>query len=78
VGWRPDLQEEIQDAEKPEARWHGCWDFQKAHLEVLPSETGRARIGQYLHWAKVRPTAQCWWRQGPIQTRERLFDVCPE
>jgi len=34
VGWRPDLQEEIQDAEKPEARWHGCWDFQKAHLEV--------------------------------------------
>jgi len=22
-------------------------------------KTGHARIGQYLHWAKVRPTAQC-------------------
>jgi len=24
-------------------------------------KTGHARTGQYLHWAKVRPDAQCWW-----------------
>jgi len=41
-------------------------------------KTGRARIGQYLHWAKVRPTAQRWWCQGPTLTREHLFKVCPE
>jgi len=23
-------------------------------------KTGHARTGQYLHWTKVRPTAQCW------------------
>jgi len=34
--------------------------------------------GQYLHWAKGRPTAQCWWCQCPSQTRNHLFKVCPE
>jgi len=24
-------------------------------------KTGHSRTGQYLHWAKVRPDAQCWW-----------------
>ena len=35
-------------------------------------KTGHAHIGQYLHCAKVNPTAQCWWCQGPTQTREHL------
>ena len=41
-------------------------------------KTGHARTGQYLHWAKVRPTAQCWWCQCRTQTRDHLFKVCPE
>jgi len=41
-------------------------------------KTGHARTGQYLHWAKVRPTTQCWWRQCPSQTSDHLFKVCPE
>jgi len=36
---------------------------------------GHCRIGQYLHWAKVRPSAQCWV---PTQTTDHLFKVCPE
>jgi len=38
VGWRSHLQEEIQDTKKPEARRHGCWEYQEARLEVLPDE----------------------------------------
>jgi len=41
-------------------------------------KTGHARTGQYLHWAKVRPTTQCWWCRCPSQTRDHLFKVCPE
>jgi len=41
-------------------------------------KTGHARTGQYLHWAKARPTAQRWWCQCPSQTRDRLFKVCPK
>jgi len=41
-------------------------------------KTGHARTGQYLHWAKVRPDAQCWWCNCPSQTRDHLFKVCPE
>jgi len=41
-------------------------------------KTGHARTGQYLHWAKVCPTAQCWWCQCPSQTRDHLFKVCPQ
>ena len=40
-------------------------------------KTGHARTGQYLHWAKVRPTAQCWWCPHPRQTREHLLKGCP-
>jgi len=40
--------------------------------------TGHTRTGQYLHWAKMRPTAQRWWCQYPSQTRDHLFKVCPE
>ena len=41
MGWGPDLQNEIQDAEKPEAGQHGCWEHQKARLKVLPGEDWR-------------------------------------
>jgi len=38
---------------------------------------GHCRTGQYLHWAKVRSTAQCWWCRYPNQTREYLLKACP-
>jgi len=41
-------------------------------------KTGHARTGQYLQWAKARPTAECWWCGHHAQTREHLFKVCPE
>jgi len=41
-------------------------------------KTGHACTGQYLHWAKVRPDAQCWWCKCPSQMRDHLFKVCPE
>jgi len=41
-------------------------------------KAGHCRTGQYLHWAKVRPTAQCWWCQCLSQTRDYLFKVCRE
>ena len=41
-------------------------------------KAGHCRTGQNLHWAKVRPTAQCWWYRCPSQTRDHLFKVCPE
>jgi len=41
-------------------------------------KTGHARTGQYLRWARVRPTVQCWWCQCPSQTRDHLFKRCPE
>ena len=41
-------------------------------------KTVHARTGQYLHWAKARPDAQCWWCKCPSQTRDHLFKVCPE
>jgi len=41
-------------------------------------KTGHARTGEYLHWAKSRPTAQCWWCPHPRQTREHLLKGCPK
>jgi hypothetical protein len=40
-------------------------------------KTGHCRTGQYLHWAKVRPTAQCWWCRCLTQTRDHLLKGCP-
>jgi len=45
VGGRADLQEEVQDAEKPEAGRHGCWQQQEASLKVLPAEDGALSHG---------------------------------
>ena len=36
-------------------------------------KTGHCRTGQYLRWAKARPTAQCWWCRCPTQTRDHLL-----
>jgi len=41
-------------------------------------KAGHYHAGQCLHWAKARPTAQCWWCHCPSRTRVRLFKVCPE
>jgi len=35
MGWGLDLQDEIPDAEKLQARWHGSWEHQEACLEVV-------------------------------------------
>jgi len=40
-------------------------------------KTGHCRTGQYLHWTKARPTAQCWWCRCPTQTRDHLLKGCP-
>ena len=40
VGWRPDLQEEVLDAEESEGGRHGSWEHQEARLAVLPAEDG--------------------------------------
>jgi len=40
-------------------------------------KTGHVRTGEYLHWSKSRPTAQCWWCPHPKQTREHLLKGCP-
>jgi len=34
--------------------------------------------GQYLNWAKSRPTARCWWCSCRAQMRDHQFKVCPE
>jgi len=39
-------------------------------------KTGHARTGEYLHGAKNRPTAQCWWCLHPRQMREHLLKGC--
>ena len=41
-------------------------------------KTGHCRTGEYLHWTKSRPTAQCWWCPHPRQTREHLLKGCPK
>jgi len=41
-------------------------------------KTGHCLTGQYLHWTKSRPTPQCWWCRYQKQTRDHLFEVCPE
>jgi len=78
MGWRPDLQDQVQNAQKSEAERHGCWEHQEARLAVIPVKTGHCLSGQYLHWTKNRPTPQCWWCRYQTQTREHLFKVRPE
>jgi len=39
MGWRPDLQDEIQNAEKPQAGRHGGWKYQETCFKILPAES---------------------------------------
>ena len=74
MGWRSDFQDEVPNAEKPEAGRHGSWEHQDASLAVLPDRL----TGQYLNWTKNRPIPQCPVVPAPSQTREHLIKVCPE
>ena len=40
MGWRPDLQDGVPDAEKLEVGQRSCWEHQEASLEVLPDQDG--------------------------------------
>jgi len=40
-------------------------------------KTGHCLTGEYLHWAKSRPTPQCWWCRCPKKTRDHLLKRCP-
>jgi len=46
MGGGPDLQEEVQDAEKPEAGRYGCWEYQEARLEFYQMKTDHCLTGQ--------------------------------
>jgi len=76
MGWRPDLQDEVQSAEKPDGTVAGSTKRLASRFYQL--KTGRCLTGQYLQWTMNRPTAQCWWCRCPTQTRDHLFKVCPE
>jgi len=78
MGGRPGFQNEVPHAKEPEARWRGGRHQQEARLKVLPAEDRHTRTGQYLHWAKVRPTTPYWWCQCPSQTRGHFFKRCSE
>ena len=72
VGCRPDIQEEIQmpKSQRPDGTVAGSTKRLASRLYQL--RTGHCQTGQYLHWAKARPTAQCWWCRYPTQTRDHL------
>jgi len=46
VHCRQNLQEEVQDANEPETRWHGSRECQTACPTVLPAEDGTLPYGQ--------------------------------
>jgi len=66
----------MPESHKPDSTVAGSTKRLASRYQQL--KTGHARTGQYLHLAKARPTAQCWWCRCPSQTRDHLFKVCPE
>ena len=76
MGWRPDVQEEIQNAEKPETGRHGCWEHQETCLEVLPAEDGALPDVTVPALGKGRLKAQCWWCRYQMQMRDHLLKEC--
>jgi len=72
MGWRPGLQEEVQDAEHAEAGRHGCNSSKRLTSRFYQLKTGHCLTGRYLHWTKNRPTAQWWWCRYRTQAREHL------
>jgi len=55
VGWRPDLQKEVQNAGKLEARRHGGGEHQAACRKVLPAEDGTLPHGRIPALDKILP-----------------------
>jgi len=80
MGWRPDLQAEVQNTEKPAARQTSTAPGSAKRLasRFYQLETGHSLTRQCLQWTKNWPTAQCWWCRCPTQTRDHLVKVCPE
>jgi len=66
----------MPESQKPERTVAGS--TKKLASRFYQLKTGHCRSGQYLYWAKTRPTAECWWCRCPSQTRDHLFRVCPE
>jgi len=56
--WRPDLRDEVPNAEKPEAGRHGIWEHQEASLAGLPDQGGALTIRAVpqLHEELAHPT----------------------
>jgi len=78
MGWGPDLQDEIPDTGKPEARWHGCGEHQEACLKVLPDQDRALPVRTVPPLDEEPGTPQCWWCRYRSQAREHLFEVCLE
>jgi len=78
MGWKPDLQEEIQNAEEPEPDGTVAGSSKRPASRFYQLKTGHYLSGQCLRWGKNRPAAQCWWCRYRTQTRDHLFKVCPE
>jgi len=78
MGRETGLQEEIQNAGKPQASGTIAESTKWLASRYYQLKTGHACTGQYLDWAKFGLTTQCWWCQYPSQTRDHPFKVCPE
>ena len=68
VGWGLGLQEEdkyykMPESHEPDATVAGSTKRLASGCYQL--KVGHCHNGQYLHWAKVRPTAQRWWCHWP-------------
>jgi len=72
----PPRRNAIPKSQRPDGTVAGS--TKKLASKFYQLKTGHARTGQSLHWAKVCPTAQCWWCKGPTETRDHFFKVCPE
>jgi len=75
-GWSSRAKYEMPESHK----WEGAVAGSTKRLasRYYQLKAGYCHIGHYFHWAKVRPTAQCWWCRCRSQTRDHLFKVCSE
>jgi len=65
----------MPDSQRPDGTVAGS--TKRLATRFYQLKTGHARTGEYLHWTRARPTAQCWWCPHPKQTREHLLKGCP-
>jgi len=45
---------------------------------IYQLKTGQCLTGQYLNWTRSWASAQSWWWPYRTQTREHVFELCPE